>query len=183
MLEEMQVAILNEAGNPMAPVSVPVPRERPVPKDRLTIKEIVYHQQVGEQPIQVERAFERNLETQDSAYAGKPKRMLEDQWEAIDVGWLSKGVGTFYITNEEGKGLQRKPSPEEIAAIAARVIEVCFTDAEGNPTGTDAEGNPTGMVFVVPPGESFRATPRDISRLRIRSTSGPLKYSLWLFPR
>lgn len=178
MTDEVQNALIEHANPAIAVKLSPV-----LPRDRLTVVEKVYHQQVGEQPIQIERSFERKLATQDSAYTGKPRRLVSSNWEPIDIGWLSQGAGSFYLTNEEGKGLQRKPTPEEEAAIADRVIEVCFTDSDGVPTGTDADGKPTGMSFLVPPGEAFRGTPSDVSRLRIRCRSEQAKYSIWVFPR
>lgn len=134
--------------------------------DRLTIKQVIYHQQPGEQPTQVERSFSRTLATKDQPYSHKVE--VNEDPVAMETGWI-KDIGTVVIQNEEGFFLQTNPTLEQKEEAAKKVLEVFVV-----------EGSPPLLVF---PKEDLRINPADFSKLRIRSQSGISKFTLWLFPR
>ena len=138
-----------------------------VPPDRLTIVEQIYHRPMDEEPTLFERRYSRELETRDEVYQPK-KPKVGQEWQPVDTGWLGSRVGMLIVANEEGKSLKTIPSPEELAEIRARVVEVSYA------------GCPD--TFLVPPGESFHGYPSDPSRLRLRCRSGVAKCVVLLIP-
>lgn len=157
--------------------------EAPKFQDRLTVVEKVYHQQHGEQPIQIERSFERRLQTQDAPYNGHPRRMIGEDWTPLDFGWLEDGgVSAAYILNDEGKNLKMMPTAEEKSAIAAKVLEIAnvvdLLDIDGT-----AKPTPVGMIITVPPGETCLLSLDNFDSIRVRCRSSVARVSIWLFPR
>ena len=157
--------------------------EAPKIQDRLTVVEKVYHQQHGEQPIQIERSFERMLQTQDAPYNGHPRRTISEEWTPLDFGWLEDGgVSVAYVINDEGKNLKTMPTAEEKAAIAAKVLEIAnvvdLLDIDGTTKST-----PVGMIITIPPGETRLLSLDNFDPIRVRCRSGVARVSIWLFPR
>lgn len=137
------------------------------------VVESVYHQGAGEEPTAVESRFFRLLQTDEDPYLRRTK--VGEDWKAVSCDWVDR-PSVLTLSNEEGRGLQVQPTPEQAAATAAKVILV----------GVEVEG--VGVSLVLPfariePGESCRFCPADVGRLRLRSLSGEARYSLGAFPR
>lgn len=137
----------------------------PEVKDRLTIVECVYHQPFGEQPTVVEHRYSRELESKEQVY--ERRVTIGENWQPLDTGWIER-LGLLVIANHEGHGLQRAPSDDERAAIAARVVEV----------GLDGRA-----IWLVLPGESMRATPATLSGLQVRCQRGEARCTIHAYPR
>ena len=139
--------------------------------DRLTVKTVLYHQQPGEQPTQVERSYSRSLATKDQPYSHKIDVGDAALPVPMETGWIQNpaNIGTVVIQNEEGFFLQTNPTQEQKDEAAKKVLEL-FT----------MEGTPPILIY---PREDVRICPSDYSKLRIRCQSGSAKFTLWLFPR
>lgn len=151
--------------NQDSPVSE-APREAPPqkPRARLTVVEMVYYQAPGEQPESYTCNFCRELLSEEQPY--QRKKLATEEWKPLDFGWVDV-AGQLVITNDEGKNRQVTPSPEELAVLAEKVIQV----------STFA----TDFYWKVPPGESMRAYPSD-HKLFIRCTKGTARYTITVIP-
>lgn len=138
-------------------------------KNRYVVVEMVHFQPIDGQPVSHESRFNRRVDSEEQPY-GPRRTRVTDTWTEIDLGWLrGDNVGQLIIQNDEGKGLQTQPSPEEIRDIKSRVIEVSMGDS--------------GPLFRIPPGESIRLTsPAPELSLRLRCVNGPARITFIAFP-
>ena len=154
-------------------------QEQPKPaRDTLTVVETVYHQPAGEEPTAVSVQYVRPLETQEQPYVRKIR--VGEQWQPLDLGWIEQ-PGMIWLTNDEGRGLQVNPTPEERAAIEAKVI--CLVTKVVNAgvlAGILAEDD---FSWEVPPGESFRGRPTCAKRVWLRCRSGTAKATIRVYSR
>lgn len=88
---------------------------------RLTVVEHAYHQRLGEDPVEVESSFSRALASDGHLYERHLTAIKE--WVPLDCGWVER-TSLLIIKNNEGKFLFTNPTPEKIAEIAARIIEL-----------------------------------------------------------
>ncbi len=139
----------------------------PEPKNRLTVVGTVYHQVPQGEPDSFESRFVRGLEDEEQPYRRQTK--VGEKWEAIDFGWL-ESVGYLVIRNEAGKDRTTKPTNEEKAALAKKVLELTLDTNEED-------------CWDVLPGESFQGNTRYWKNLFIRSQSGVIDYTLYAVPR
>jgi len=139
----------------------------PLIPSRLVVVETAYYQPINESPLAVESRYSRELETDEQLY--QRFKVATEKWEALDKGWIGSHPGLLLIQNTEGQNLQLKPTKEEKKELSQHVLELSL------------ENNPT-MAWLIPPGESMRAYPSDISSLLIRCQKGTAKYTLTLFP-
>lgn len=145
-----------------------------VVKDRITVVERVYHQRFGEQPVQMESRFGRELSDGEQPYirTGVNCKATE-KWGLIDSGWI-RTAGMIIIVNEEGKFRQIKPTEEEREESNKKILEVAYLCS-----GVLASNNHRWFVL---PGESMRACPSDIKSLGIRCQSGEAKFTICVYP-
>lgn len=146
----------------------PAPGMRPAKRrPRLSVVQMVYHQQPDGQPTVQEARYSRWLESDEQPYL---RRMtVGEEWVALDVGWVEK-AGMLVLRNEGGPPSPVKLTPEQKAEAAAKVIEVGFTEGL------------TGQVWLIPPGESMAGVPRNAKELRVRCQSGEVKLSVCVLP-
>jgi hypothetical protein len=137
-------------------------------KDRMTVVEKVYYQQVGDSPTSFEFSFSRDLTSHEQVYRRQCK--AERDWEPLDYGWI-KEVGTILIQNEEGKRLFVNPTEEEKADTASRIIEVSCICGLEIPSG-----------WLVYPGETFRGSTECLGRVRIRCREGTAVFTVIVIP-
>ena len=138
-------------------------------KDRITVVEKVYHQSVGEQPTQADVVFVRNLLTKEQPYVRHVK--VGENWTPVDYGWLNS-VSFVVIQNDEGKFVV-VPTPEELATVMARVVDVSFKESVGHGS------------LQIPPGESLRCSPSDdtsTKALCLRCRSGVAQVTITAYP-
>ncbi len=153
----------------------------PPTTNRLTVAGSVYHLVIGQNPTSIQLAMSRSLQGDEEAFSRNVR--LETAWTPLPLGWFldkPEEAGVVVLSNEEGKRLQVQPTPEERAAIGARVVELGteFTTADG-------------FKHVVPfarvrPGESLPLEPVDhaLVRLRCLSPQGqPARCRVYVFPR
>lgn len=137
--------------------------------DRITVVEMVYHRSSGEPPVCVESRFSRELETSEQPYSRRLK--ATEQWQSLDCGWLKDNVGMILIVNSEGRFPQANPTGKEREAAAKKVLEVAHRSL-------GQKGS-----WLIPPGESMRASPSAPLDLVIRSQSGVTKFVVHLYSR
>lgn len=142
------------------------------PKARLVSVSTVYHQLLPGQPTGQQRQWSRPLASDQQPY-GPRTLTVGEEWMPLDCGWVTD-VGYVVIQNEEGKFTQTIPTEEEREAAAGKVLEVAFPGWNAN--------DPIHHRWLVPPGETFSGTPSLASCLRIRSRSGPCRYTLTVYP-
>lgn len=114
---------------------------------RITVVEHVYH----------ESKKATCVSSRYTMPASMNKRKYENDvvagpdWQELDFGWVDE-VELAVLKNTEGSGLQVQPTPEEIADIALRTIEL----GVGEPpvpfarvkSGTSARFQPHGKLFI-----------------------------------
>lgn len=139
----------------------------PPPRSRLTVIELVYHRQWGEEPVLFEGRFGRELETHEQAY----RRMITvgETPQPLDTGWLAGLVGMLVVANLEGRRQQVIPTEQQRAELAAKVIEVGSTNSQ--------------QVWLVPPGESFRGWPSSPEQVTLRCQQGKAHCTVFAVPR
>ena len=128
---------------------------------RIVVKETVYFQQSGSPAISVSSGFTRHLTSDEVPYQ-RPKIKVGEAWQKIETGWLEK-ASTIVIENphEHRKTI---PTPAEVEAAKARVLEIGVDYGEGPPL----------VAQCCPPGESVRINPphSNASALRMRCVGG-----------
>lgn len=149
------------------PESTPVSFGTAPERARLTVVEQVAHYAVGShQPMVVDARYTKFLDSSEDAY--RRRLTIGDQWQHIDCGWVTD-CEMLCITNSEGTNFAVIPSPEERAEVDKRIIEVRIGE---------------GLVFTeIPPGESARLRPVNLSFYEIRSQYQKAKITLTLIPR
>jgi len=144
----------------------PKPRPR---ADTLTVVEVVYHQQFGEQPTSIEHRFDRQLATSEQPYQRRLR--ASEEWLPLPTGWLpASAVGMMVISNDEGRGLALQPSSEEKEEIAGKILEVSYNSAGD------------GGKWLIHPGETMRGYPDDAGGLYIRCRRDTARFTLYLYP-
>lgn len=147
---------------PEMPESFPqMPRQA-----RLVVVETVYHQPADAEPTAAESRFGRWLTTDEQPYVRRGR--IGEEWQplvAAEACWLDQS-SMVVITNQEG-GFHLQPTEQQQAEMDARVLEV---------------GREGSVLLVVPPGESARFQPWDLTALRVRCRSGEAKYTVAIFP-
>lgn len=144
---------------------VRVPTQKPI-RDRVTVVEIVSHQQEGEEATQTESRYSRDLKVQEQAYERQCK--VGEDWAPLDCGHIVD-AGLIIIRNREGRFLQHNPSDTEKTAAAAKVLEVSY-------------GPPDEGIWLVLPGESMRGHPAVVRDLMVRSQSGICRFAITIIP-
>lgn len=157
---------------PNQPITIESRREiaPPITRDRLVVVESVYHLPLGRPPTMVDVRFSRFLSTEEQARVKKCKATTE--WTPFDLAWLSV-CSMLVVENLEGKFTQKIPTPLEREEAHKKVLEIGVT------VGGEGVVEP---CFLVRPGESFRASPKSLSSLRIRSAYGEASFQLTLIP-
>ena len=140
-------------------------------KDRLTVRETVYHHPFGHNPQAIETRFSHELETTEQLY--ERHLQVTEEWQPLDCGWLKDKVGMLVIQNDEGHFLYVNPTDEEREAAANRTVEVAYKKPEQS----------CSNCWLIPPGESMRARPSHASELAIRCQSGVAEITLYLIPK
>ena len=141
----------------MADIHAPIDASKYEPreglKSKLTIVEMVYFRAPGESAIGIESRYSRELATDEQPCERRLK--ATENWQALDTGWLKK-VGTIVITNRE--------------ATIGEILEVAYCDSPQD-------------GWLILPGESMRALPKDVKRLMVRSHSKVIRFTAHFFPR
>lgn len=145
-------------------------KAEPAVKNRVTVVEQLYHRAFGDQPVQFESRWSRELNSSEQAY--ERRLTIGDQWEDFDAGWI-KRVGMFAIRNEEGRNLQRIPTEEERDKINEKVVEIFFVSE-----GTSAPF-PEAHLFVYP-GETAKGCPA--VKMKVRCRSGSARCTVFIIP-
>jgi hypothetical protein len=127
-----------------------------VDRPRLHVTEVLYHLVPGQEPVALPRRVNRSLGSGEQAFG--PRRLtVGESWERLDCGWVER-CAMLSIGNEEDR-LARRPSPEQAAALAGRVVEV-------------GQGESFAVTNVVPPGESVRLIPPNLKDVWLRCRQG-----------
>jgi hypothetical protein len=101
---------------------------------RLTVTETVYYQYGQDQPVQASAQFGRTLDTEEQAY--QRKVTVGEDWKPLDVGWAGPVPAMLVVANDEHRYVPPTiPTPEEAAALEAKVVEVGVTPPNGAVVG------------------------------------------------
>jgi hypothetical protein len=117
----------------------------------LTVVCRVYFQQPSAAPLAVESSFSRGVEGEEQPWVRRLS--VGKDWQPLDAGWLPL-ASCLLILNEEGRHWAVIPTPEQSQAAAERIVLVAPDDSE--------------VGWKVRPGESMRAEPSDVKKLRLR---------------
>jgi hypothetical protein len=146
------------------------PRVRPA---RMTVRDMVYHQNPGDQPTLAETAFTVDLTTQEQPY--RRPQVATQRWSPVDFGYLTE-ASHVVIENREGRFTQRVPTPEQREAAEAKVLEIAFF------AGIDMHERPAACILV-PPRQSIRVVFAKLGLVKIRSQYGDARYFVCAFPK
>lgn len=137
-------------------------------KDRITVVEMICHQQQNSDPVASEVRFCRQLENKEQPFQRKTK--IGEEWQLL-IGkhcWVEE-PGMIFVINHEGERFEVNPTPEELADVEARVLEIGVPGSKGN--------------WLVPPREPFRGTSTSPKDVYIRSLHGEVQYTLIVYPK
>jgi hypothetical protein len=127
------------------------------------ILETVYHRPDDDaQPTALESRYARPLA------AGRAVERKEGEAAGTWQPLPGTGGGLLVVVNREGRFVGTRPTAEEQAQMAARVLEV---------------GVPDGRPWLVRPGESLRAETADVGALKLRARRGTTaRYTVHFYP-
>ena len=150
-------------------------------QDSMTVVEQIYHQPAGEEPTAYHHSFVRKLTVQEQPYSRKIK--VGEGWQPLDLGWFADkpdAVGMVQVVNNEGRFTQTQPTDEERVAAAAKVICLVSRVIDAGIGGMLAEDS---FCWLIRPGESFRGSSTDATRIWIRCQFGVAQATVNVFPR
>lgn len=144
----------------------------------VTIVSTVYHRaSPHDESTSVLCNFGRDLAS-DEQPCGPRTVKVGEEWQPLELGWLKDCVGMVIITNEEGRFPQRKPSEEEKAEAAERMLQVAVVMMVD--WATEHLTVPFALVL---PTETLCFCPADASALRVRCRKGTAKVTITLLPK
>ena len=135
---------------------------------RLTIVQSIYYQSPGLDPDQRESRYDVEVNADEQPYYRR-LTLEPDGIEFIDTQWVDD-PGCLLIENLEGQQTQMMPTPEDIKAMAAKVIEVNIGHA----------------VFLIHPKDCQRLmlTPDAVHEISLTTQSNsPIRYSVTAYAR
>ena len=141
------------------------------PPDRITVAGSIYHQSTDGEPVQVSLKFERLLETREQVFHRRLK--VGENWTPLipERCWLQKNqVGMIVVRNDEGRYASAQLSQGQQTQLKHKVLEIAL-------------GSDESSVLLVPPKESQPLTAVFPERLRLRSRSEGIRYTIFVFPR
>ena len=94
--------------------------EQTAVKNRVTVVELVYYREFGEEASVVETRYSRDVEGDDQPYTRRI--VATEEWTVLDTGWITS-VGTLIIQNPTGRFLQVNPTEEEKRERAEEVAK------------------------------------------------------------
>ncbi len=151
--------------------------EKPEPSTKSTVNILstVYHRNPGENPITLETNMRHELVSDEQPYQRRCR--VGEEWEPLDFGWLAPkdgplDVGSIHIVNEEGKFLQKQPTPEQRAKTEAKILEIRVTP-----------DNCCWGYFLIAPGQPFYNYPTQPKDLQIRCQKGIARFTITVFPK
>lgn len=117
----------------------------------------------------------------DAAAHAPPGIDVGPEWVRLDLAWLAEYPSALVVlANHEGVRFNRVPTPEQLAAMLRRVIDVYLVVGNDHP---ECEHNEP--VAMVPPADSFRLrVPRGVGVwVRcVEATDRPARASFVAFP-
>ncbi len=150
-----------------------------VVNDRITVVESVYFQELNEQPQLIESRYTRELQSQEQVY--QRRVLATEEWQPLDTGWIDN-VGMIVIQNNVGIFSPVLPTEEEREEAVKKILRIAFLSALYPIDSSQGMPEPEDF-WIIPPKESYRATPSDASNLMIRSECGEFKYNLVVYPK
>jgi hypothetical protein len=135
--------------------------------DRLTVRETVYHQQVGEPASQFDSAYTLPCNTSEEVW--DRKLSVGEEWQPLITKhcWV-ENPGMVVIYNCSGDYVNTQPTEDEIAAEDAKILDV----------GNDIYQ----PITLIPAQGNVRFWPIDLASLLIRCRIGETKYKVVVIP-
>lgn len=152
---------------------------------RLTVVEHVYHEPTDSEGTDYTRSYQRVLKTDEVPFT-RPRFITHRDWQPLETGWV-RGAGHLYILNDEQPSFQKMPSPEERAEVGRKIIEVGVLPMVKDDKRRTMHSAPAPVpditpCWLIPPGETLRATPADVARLYLRCPAGPARCTIVVIP-
>lgn len=137
---------------------------------RMTITEMIYHQQPDQQPSVIQSRFVRWLSNDEQNFVRQLS--VGTEWRKLDTGWV-KAVGMLVIRNNEDR-LGTIPTTEQAEEQAGKTLEISIQHKAGEPHAPSA---------IIRPGESARFEPGEEIFLYIRCRKGEVKTTINAVPQ
>ncbi len=133
--------------------------------NRVTVRSTVLFQSVEEDPTEYPLHFSQFLESKDEAYS----RVLTIGKEptALDLGWVQGGVSLVVIENRTALPTTVKPSPDELASLATKVLHLSYG----------------GPGFLIRPGRGQYVEPETVEGLVLRCLQGEARVRVTVIPK
>ena len=149
-----------------------------LPKNRFTVSEIFYFQEVGSSPFTLDLTHSRNVDSEEQVYSRKTR--IKDEWSPIEVGGLEEP--SLVIIKNEVVQYQTYPTPEQRMLDETRVLLLGLkTYAEGCSL-IPACGPYIQEFAKIRPGESIRLEVLNIKNFVIKSAFGECKTTIVAVP-
>ncbi len=123
-------------------------------ESRVTVVEMVYHQNEGMDPVSFPSQYSKRIEGDDESYHRRMK--VGTEWRSLNEGSWVRSASLVLIRNVTGDNRSTIPTPQEVVDVQKCILEIKGSD--------DAKA-----LIYIPPGESCRFRPSDLSDLVIRS--------------
>jgi len=130
----------------------------PNTRDRVTVKQTVYHQIAGQNPTSFESGFTIYLNDPEQVWQRSPKKPATKEWERIDCGWVEDCL-MLIIRNESREYW----------------LEYSYS-TKGPGFWVPPIDHPTQRADV-------RIYPENVKNLLIRCFQGEAKYTIFAVPR
>lgn len=166
------------------------------PAGHVTVVEQVSRHLGLEQPWAVANTYMTLVGSDEQVYERHTR--VGEGWRPLDCGWV-RGAAVLILRNDEGRQqLQVNPSPQEVEAVARRVVQLGVRP--GSPPASSGAGGPADRRFrtmfspePVPdlppspvadlrPGESLRLRPSALASLSVRCLAGEARITVVAVP-
>lgn len=156
----------------VTPVKQPSRQPTSVSRSRLTVVENIVVSSTDSPQSVFDGSFSCRLNNGDEQPYGPRHIKVTEEWQPLDLGWLDGDdiVGMLSLRNDEGRNLLANPTPEQLATIAASVVDVAVDTLN------------SGLIpfSEVSAGRSIRLFPT--LKLWVRCISGSARCTLFVVP-
>lgn len=174
--------------SPHTPQAINVPAKS---YSELRFQGNVYHQIPNSPPSGQELKFVRCIMSDEQPFGPRRIKLIEGEWKSLEVqgSWITT-CSYVIISNLEGRYFTTRPTPEEVALLSRKIIEIGVLPeaAMENPRERTMFSPPKSSLEPIPcalcpAGEDHPFTPAvPLARYRIRAMEGVISCSLTFFP-
>lgn len=133
--------------------------------NRFTVRGSVLFQSVEEDPTEYPLSYSVFLQSKNEPYSRV--FTVSEEPARLDLGWLGNNCSLVIIENRAALPVGIKPTPEEVEALATKVLRVSCE----------------GMGLLVRPGFCQYFEPEDVTKLVLQSLAGEVRTRVSILPK